>query len=299
MQRSNTIQVLLSASTVLYCVSASAQSLSSPPVIFKSDMVRAITATEQWSQADRSWRYQTQSQMRLLVGNSAPKLSSGLVSAELGGVGLTDQWQPELFGNTLQWRYGATVGLVDHSQSLQQFKYGARAGRAWLDVTVTPGFSLGAVYQRAQGYEQLGLGTHYDLGLMGNWSFAISQSQTAGVKRGLRYQGVVDLDLNEQTHLTLSSEKYTGKFVRLGQNHRAPTSEQSAYRAALVWDTGRWGRVQAHYANNVITDANPQHILGIGQQVWYSPNVRIDLDAQRQTHSGDYNMGLRFSFPLF
>lgn len=290
---------MVSSGLVCCSTALSAQSLSSPPVIFKSEMVRSITATEQWSQEDRTWRYQTQSQTRFLVGNSSPQLSSGLQPASLGGLGLADQWSSELFGKTLQWRYGATVGLVDQSQDLYHFRYGSKVGRAWFDVALTPELSVDALYQRAEGYEQVGLGTQYQLGPWGNWSVNVLQSSAGGSLQGQRYQGLVALELTEQTQLELSREKYNGGFVRLNQSRSSPTAEQSAYRAAFRWDTGRWGLFQARYVNTVINNGNPQHAIGIGQQVWYSSNVRIDLDAQRQTHSGDYNMGLRLSFPIF
>lgn len=285
---------------LLFCSTAlSAHSLSSPPVIFKSEMVRSINATEQWSQEDRTWRYQTQSQTRFLFGNSAPRLSSGLQPTSIGGVGLADQWNSELFGKTLQWRYGATVGLVDQSQDLYHFKYGSKVGRAWFDLALTSELSVDAIYQRADDYEQLGLGTQYQLGPWGSWSVNVLQSSVGAHFKGQRYQGLVAFDLTEGAQLELSREKYNGRFVRLNQNRTSPTAEQSTYRAAVRWDTGRWGLFQARYANTVVSNGNPQHVIGLGQQVWYSPKVRIDLDAQRQTHSGDYNMGLRLSFPIF
>lgn len=276
-----------------------AQDIASPPSIFKSEMVRAISATEQWSHQDRTWRYQTQAQTRWLVGNSTPKLSSGIQPAELGGIGLTDQWQPELFGNTLQWRYGATVGLVDHSQALHQFDYRTGAARAWFDVALSDGFSIDGIYQRAHDYEQIGLGTHYRLGTWGQWALNMAHSQAAGLNTGQRYQTLIELELSEQTQLALRSEQYIGEFSALNQRRQRPTAAQRKHQAAIYWNTGTWGTLKAKYDHSVVAKGQQNHVFGLGQQVWYSPNVRIDVDAQRQTHTGDYNMGLRFSFPLF
>ncbi|HJH24819.1 MAG TPA: hypothetical protein K8U84_09720 [Paenalcaligenes hominis] len=278
---------------------SASQDIAIPPSIFKSDMVRAISAPEHWSRQDRTWRYQTQAQTRWLVGNSTPKLSSGIQPVELGGIGLTDQWQPELFGNTLQWRYGATVGLVDHSQTLHQFDYRTGAARAWFDVTLSNGFSIDGIYQRAHDYEQVGLGTHYQLGSWGQWALNMAHSQAVGLHRGQRYQTLIELDLSEQAQLALRSEKYIGQFSALNQRRHRPTAAQRNHQAAIHWDAGPWGTLKAHYDRSVVAKGQQNHAFGLGQQVWYSPNMRIDVDAQRQTHSGDYNMGLRFSFPLF
>ena len=290
----------VSAVFVLWPIySVTAQDLSSPPQIFKTDMVRAINAPGHWRHEDRTWRYQTQTQTRFVLGNAAPQLSSGLRVAPVGGVGLTDQWQTQLFSQTLQWRYGATVGLVDHSQDLYHFRYSDKVGRAWFDLKLTTEFSIDGVYQRSEGYEQLGLGTQYQLGFLGNWSLFMQQSEAGPRLKGYRYQGRVDLDLTDQTQLQLRRERYRGDFVRLNQSRSSPTPEQRVYGATLSWDAGRWGVLKANYANTVVNHGEPQQAIGVGQQLWYSPNVRIDLDAQRQTHTGDYNVGLRFSLPLF
>lgn len=65
------------------------------------------------------------------------------------------------------------------------------------------------------------------------------------------------------------------------------------------WDLGRWGKWGASYSGTTPSFGSSQHTFGLNQQFWYSPNLRVDIDAQRQTRSGDYNVGLRFSLPLF
>ncbi len=268
-------------------------------VIFKSDIVQSISAPERWTQEDRTWRYQTKSQTRLLLGNTTPQLSSGLRMSSIGGVGLADQWQSDLFSKTLQWRYGATVGLVDHSQDLYHFRYNTGAARAWFDVSLSPELSIDGVYQRTDDYEQLGLGTQYRLGMFGKWSLSMQHSDAGNQVKGQRYQGSVALDITDQMQVQLKGEHYNGRFVRLNQNRYSPTPEQQVYGAALQWDSDHWGRFQARYDNTVVNNGNPQQAIGLAQQLWYSSSIRVDLDAQRQTHTGDYNVGLRFSLPLF
>lgn len=67
----------------------------------------------------------------------------------------------------------------------------------------------------------------------------------------------------------------------------------------MHWDLGRWGILGANYVGTQPELGQKQHSFGFNQQFWYSPNLRIEVEAQRQTHSDDYNMGLRFSLPVF
>lgn len=73
----------------------------------------------------------------------------------------------------------------------------------------------------------------------------------------------------------------------------------STHSMDMHWDLGRWGLLGANYVGKQPDQGQKQHTFGFNQQFWYSPNLRIDVEAQRQTHSGDYNMGLRFSLPVF
>ena len=255
-------------------------------------------AAQQWHVGQGTWRYQSTSAVRFVLGNYSPKLISGLASVPLGGVSIADQTSGWL-GQHVQWRYGAAFGAVDKKPTVTSFQYGSGAGRAWVDVKISPSLSLDGLYQRAEGYEQLGLGGRYDFGLMGTGALNVVQSHHQKGK-GWRYQGRYQLQVADTLAVGLQSESYKGLFSDLlqHQNH-GYTVSQDKHAVDLQWEAGRWGKLGASYASTAPRLGHSQHTFGLSQQFWYSPNLRIDVDAQRQTHSGDYNMGLRFSLPLF
>src|SRR3546814_12522871 len=63
--------------------------------------------------------------------------------------------------------------------------------------------------------------------------------------------------------------------------------------------TGRWGDVSGVYENEYSSTGNTRRSFGVSQQFWYSPNLRIGLKAERELVSGDYDIGLRFSVPIY
>lgn len=181
-----------------------------------------------------------QSHVRFVLGSEAPKLVSGLSTVPLGGLSMADEAN--------SWRYGAAVGKIDKTTSITDLNYGAGAARAWVSTRISPSLSLEGLYQKAQGYEQLGIGWRYDFNQFGEVT------------------------------------------VNLTQSHHGMD---------MYWDLNRWGKFGASYSSSLTKLGQTQHDFGLNQQFWYNSNLRIDVDAQRRTHSGDYNVGLRLYLPVF
>lgn len=240
------------------------------------------------------------SYVRFVLGSNTPKLVSGLSTVPLGGVSLADQVDVgHVYTGPIRWRYGASLGMVDKNTKLADLQYGTGAARAWVDVRLSARLSVDGLYQRALHYEQLGIGGRYDFDRLGVWAINLTQSQHQA-QQGWRYQGRYEVGLSPTINVAVSAATFTGQFSNLlqAQNH-SRTTAQSKHGMDVQWDAGRWGKFGANYASALPRLGQKEHEFGISQQFWYSPNLRIDIDAQRQTHSGDYNVGLRFSLPVF
>lgn len=256
-----------------------------------------------WTQAHAASPLQLElkkSHVRFVLGNNTPKLVSGLSTVPLGGVSLADQIERgRMVTGTIRWQYGAAVGMVDKNKKAEDLHYGTGAARAWVDVRLSSRLSVDGLYQRAINYEQFGVGGRYDFNRLGVWAVNLTQSQHQA-EQGWRYQGRYEVGLGSSIDVALSSETYSGEFSNLLQSQtNGRTAPQSTHAVDVYWDTGRWGKFGANYASALPKLGEKKHEFGLSQQFWYSPNLRIDLDAQRQMQSGDYNVGLRFSLPIF
>lgn len=271
---------------------------------FLSAMLVALTMSLLgWTQLHAASPLQLElkkSHVRFLLGSNTPKLVSGLSTVPLGGVSLTDQIDGgRIDTGPIRWRYGAAVGMVDKNKKAEDLHYGTGAARARVDVRLSSRLSVDGLYQRAINYEQLGVGGRYAFDRLGVWAVNLTQSQHQA-EQGWRYQGRYEVGLSPNIDVALSSETYSGEFSNLLQSQaHHHTTPQSKHGVDLYWDTGRWGKFGVNYASALPKLGEKKHEFGLSQQFWYSPNLRIDLDAQRQTQSGDYNVGLRFSLPVF
>lgn len=261
-----------------------------------------ISTTEKahWRLDADAWRYHSTQDVRFIVGTHRPSLASGLAVAPLGGVSFSKQ-EHGLLGLSphTPWRYGFTWGKVDQKVGSHQLDYGAAVGRVWAGIELSPHLLVDGLYQQGPNYQQIGLGTQYDAEQWGLWSLNLAQSQQE-TNTGWRYQGQYGVKLNEQLVLRWNSETYSGSYTKLSHvKNQKVTTPQQTHGVDVRWDSGRLGILGANYANQKHRYGSNEQSLGISQQFWYSPNLRIDIDAQREKHSGDYNMGLRFSVPLF
>lgn len=175
---------------------------------------------------------------------------------------LANNQQPKLVSGLSTMSLGG-LSLVDESSS---WRYGAAVGRVVENKSLTD-LRYGPEVARAWVSTQLSP----SLALEGLYQQAAGDGQ---VGIGGRYDFSSSLELS--VNLT-----------------------PSKHGMDMHWDLGRWGVVGANYVGTLPELGQKQHSFGFNQQFWYSPNLRIDVEAQRQTHSGDYNMGLRFSLPVF
>lgn len=255
---------------------------------------------DEWQLGANAWRYHSTQNMRLTLGQHQPTLGSGLAVAPVGGLSVSKQQQGFLgLIDKTPWRYGLTLGKVDQNVGGLQLRYGAAVGRAWADIELSPTLKLDGIYQQSHNYQQVGVGTQLDGDSWGKWSLSLAQSQL-DTQTGWRYQGRYGVDLSETVHLSWNTDTYVGTYTKLTQiQGRKNTTPQQEHGVNVQWDSTVLGKVGANYANQIRRYGANEQSLGISQQFWYSPNLRVDIDAQREKHSGDYNMGLRFSMPIF
>ena len=278
--------------------SAMSQLLAQPMSAFQAPFSVAPhvrSEVTRWHLGRDAWRYQSADNKRFTLGSHRPVFVSGLSTATLGGVSInaTETTQTE------QWRYGAAWGKVDNTVGDTQLDYGAGVGRVWLGMNMSSQWVLDGLYQRAEGYEQYGLGTSYQDEGLGAWDFTVTQSQQDDHK-GWRYQGGYGVSLSDSLKIRWSHEAYTEAFVPVTKLHQQTNaSARHSQALALDWQSGRLGQIGASYATQQQRHGDKDQRFGLSQQFWYSPNLRIDIDAQRERYSGDYNMKLRFSVPLF
>ena len=249
----------------------------------------------QWHLGRDAWRYQSADNKRFTLGSHRPVFGSGLSTATLGGVSIaaSEAAQSE------KWRYGAAWGKVDNTVGKTALDYGAGVGRVWLGLNMSSQWAVDGLYQRAEQYEQYGLGTSYQNEGLGIWDFTVTQSQRVDEK-GWRYQGRYGVSLSDNLQMRWSHESYAGNFVPVTKlQQKTSLSTRYTQAVALDWQTSQLGKVGASYATQQQDRGERDQRFGLSQQFWYSPNLRIDIDAQRERYSGDYNMKLRFSVPLF
>lgn len=255
---------------------------------------------DEWQLGANAWRYHSTQDMSLTLGQHQPNLGSGLAAALVGGVSVSKQQQGFLgLIDKTPWRYGLTWGKVDQNVGGVQLRYGAPVGRAWADIELSPALKVDGIYQQSHNYQQVGLGTQLDVDNWGKWSLSLAQSQQDS-QTGWRYQGRYGVALSETVRLNWNTETYVGTYTKLTQiQSQKNTAPQQEHGVNVQWDSSVLGKVGAKYANQIRRYGANEQSLGVSQQFWYSPNLRIDIDAQREKQSGDYNMGLRFSVPIF
>src|SRR5690606_11172482 len=95
-------------------------------------------------------------------------------------------------------------------------------------------------------------------------------------------------------------ERYTEGFMDIRRySAGSGAAEGGRHRWSASWDTDDWGTWSGSFESEHGKDGVLARRFGLNQQFWYSPNLRIGVHAEKEVIGGDYDIGLRFSFPLF
>lgn len=260
------------------------------------DVGMASSVLNGWSLGSSAWRYQGMSDTDLLIGNTDLGVPDWINSPRLGGMQLSQRFTTD---DDMPWRYRLSLGALDYSSSVPEgdLKFGPTVSALSVDVGLTPKLQLEGLVESAPGLQLSGVGARYETQDWGAWTSSIARA-THEYGSGWRYQMRYDTDILPSVNVGLSSERYQGDFADLSRYGQSSLGSGVKHSLNANVGLGRWGTLKGNYVSERSQFGAPSQRLGLTQQFWYSPNLRLGLQAQRELHNGDYNMVLRLAVPL-
>lgn len=258
------------------------------------------TSDDPWTFGARNWRYAADNGMDVILGSEEVDVPLWGSSVRLGGVSVSHASRVD-GGGAGRWRYSLAVGALDYSadQTQGDLTYGPTAGNTVLQYGVSPQFTLESQLEMAPQLLTSGIGGRYDSQGWGVWSAGVSRANT-GLYKGWRYQTAYDVDVTEDLKLSWVNERRGEGYADLsGYRDRGNTAAQVRQEWSATVPMGRFGDLSGVYARSHDSLGETQRSFGLTQQFWYSPNLRVALKAEREVVTGDYDVGIRFSVPVF
>lgn len=252
-----------------------------------------------WAFGERNWRTRLDEGPAILLGSSDLAVPEWNESLRLSGVSLSQSFLASS-EEVSQWNYSLAFGAVDQSAvGASDLIFGPRAGSLQLSYDHGPRLSVETQTEVAADLLMSGVTGQYDLGGLGRWRSGISRSNH-GMHQGWRYRAMADFDLDDDLSLAWVGERYTDGFMDV-RRYAAGTNPVAGGRQrwSASWDVGRWGRWSGSFESVHGKQGAQQRRFGLSQQFWYSPNLQIGIHAEREVVADDYDIGLRFSFPLY
>lgn len=271
-----------------------------PSVVTPQTRWLPAPATQSWTFGERSWRTRLDDGLALSLGRREIDFPAWNESVNLSGISLSQSF---LAGSdeVSQWNYSLAFGVVDQSAgSSGDLEFGPTAGSLALAYDYSPRFSVASHIEAAPDLLMSGFTGRHDLGAFGRWRAGIARS-THDIYQGWRYGAAVDFDLAEDLHLSWVGERYTEGFMDL-RRYAGGADPVAGERQRLTasWGPADGGALWSGSFESVRTRSEAQQRrFGVGREFWYSPNLRIGLHAEREIVGDDYDIGLRFSFPLY
>lgn len=251
-----------------------------------------------WGAAAVRWGAQLDDHTELALGNSEIVTPFWNESLRLSGVSLSQSF---LASNedVSQWNYSLALGALDQSASgATDLDFGPTAGTLALNYDYNSRVSLTTRTEVASDLIMSGVAGQYDLGRLGRWRSGVSRSNGA-MHQGWRYRAAADFHLAEDLSLLWMGERYTDGFMDINRYAGNSPAAGGRQRWSASWDAGRWGKWSGSFENVKGREGSGQRRFGLSQEFWYSPKLRVGLHAEREVVSDDYDIGLRFSFPLY
>ena len=252
-----------------------------------------------WSAGAAHWNTRLDASTELALGSSEIAAPEWNESLRLSGISLSQSF---LAGSdeVSQWNYSVAIGVVDQSASgASDLTFGPRAGSLALSYDYSPRLSVATQTEVADDLFMSGVTGQYDLGWLGRWRSGVARSNQ-GAHQGWRYRARADFDLADDMSLAWVGERHTDGFMDI-RRYAAGSSATRGRRQrwSASWDAGRWGEWSGSFESVHGSHGTQQRRFGLSQQFWYSPNLRIGIHAEREVVADDYDIGLRFSFPLY
>lgn len=288
---------LLNAGETLRSFSINHKQMGTVSLSGASSVPRANQSIENWELGSAAWRYQGMHNTDVLIGNAEMGTPNWISSPQLGGVQISQRFSEN--DERFPWRYNLSVGALDYSNSKAEgdLQYGPTATGLWVDADVSSQVQVEALYETAPAMQLGGVGARYQTEEWGAWSSSIARASHS-FGSGWRYQTRYDADISSTLNVGLASERYQGDFADLSSYGKSALGSGVKHAVDANLGMGRWGSLQGQLVTQRSQFGTPSQQLGVTQQFWYSPNLRIGLQAQRELLNGDYNMVLRFAVPL-
>lgn len=253
-------------------------------------------ANDPWTLGVSNWRYAGEQGLDVTLGSHQLMVPSWSSAARMGGISVAQSdWST--MGN---WEYALALGALDYAPAQQQgdLVYGPTASNAVLRYGLSPRLILESQLETAPGLVTMGLGGQYQTPGWGVLHAGISQAST-DQPSGWKYQAAYQVDVTDALNVSWLGAAYTQGYADLGHYRQGAANlaggrQQVAARLAL----GRWGDVGGVYENTRNSLGAIRRSFGLTQQLSYSSNLLIGLKAQREVHSGDYDIGLHLSVPI-
>lgn len=252
-----------------------------------------------WSLGARSWQTRLDADTALSLGSSEIARPVWEDSVRLGGVSLSQSFMAN-GEDEADWNYSLAFGAVDHSTAGTpgDLAFGPMAGSLALSYKYSPRVNLVSQTEVAGDLFMSEITGQYDLGELGRWRSGVSRSNQ-GFNQGWRYRVMGDVALARDVAMAWEGERYTDGFMDIRRYAGAADPAGGArQRWTASWDTGRWGTVSGSFESVHGRHGVQERRFGLNQQFYYSPNLQVGVHAEREVVGGDYDIGLRFSFPL-
>jgi hypothetical protein len=252
-----------------------------------------------WTLGASNWRYAGEQGLGITLGSNEIAVPAWGSSTRMGGISISQSSFADT-GDSGAWRYSMAVGALDYSASQAQgdLNYGPTASNTVLSYRMSPQFVLESQLEVAPDLVTTGIGGRYKTRGWGAWSAGVARA-SAGVQTGWRYQAAYEVDVLEDLKLSWVNESHSAGFADLSRYQDVSTSVGGIrQRVTATVPMGRWGDLGGMYESSRSSVGDIQRSFGLTQQFWYSPNLRIGLQAERQLVTGDYDVGIRFSVPI-
>ena len=251
-----------------------------------------------WSLGANNWSMQDDQGLSLALGNSTIAAPAWGSSARLGGIRVAQSSLSHSDDQQADWHYALSVGALDNAVgSGGDLVLGPTAASSVVSYGVGSGLMLESQLQFAPDLMSSGLGGRYKTG----WSdVSVGMTQASvGDQSGRRYQASYTVDVLEDLQLSWLGERREAGYGDLGNYSSGPLAGRRLQQWSATVPLGRWGDITGQYQSERTALGDSQRSFGFTQQFWYSPNLQVGLEANRQLDGEDYDIGIRLSVPVF
>ena len=252
-----------------------------------------------WRADAASWNARLDDSTEFALGNSEIASLGWSDSVRLSGVSLSQSFMASS-EDVSQWNYSLAFGAVDQSSAgASDLSFGPTAGSLTVNYDYSPRLSVATQTEVAADFVMSGISGMYDLGPLGRWRSGVARSNQ-GLHQGWRYRAMADFDVADEMSLAWEGERHTDGFMDIRRYAAGATAARGGrQRWSASWDVGRWGEWSGSFETVHGSQGIQQRRFGLSQEFWYSPNLRVGIHAEREAITDDYDIGLRFSFPLY